>query len=55
MSAEQFCPYPPGVPLLAPGERVTQGSIDAIRAASRFCRVAYCSDPLLETMLIVDG
>jgi arginine/lysine/ornithine decarboxylase len=42
------------VPLLAPGERVTQESIDAIRAASRFCRVAYCSDPSLETILIVD-
>lgn len=54
VSAEQFCPYPPGVPLLAPGERVTQESIDAIRAASRFCRVAYCSDPSLETILIVD-
>jgi arginine decarboxylase len=54
VSAEQFCPYPPGVPLLAPGERVTQESIDAIRAASRFCRVAYCSDPSLETILVVD-
>ena len=54
VSAEQFCPYPPGVPLLAPGERVTQESIDAIQAASRFCRVAYCSDPSLETILIVD-
>ena len=55
VSAEQFCPYPPGVPLLAPGERVTAESIDAIRAASRFCRVAYCSDPSLETILIVDA
>lgn len=54
VSAEQFCPYPPGVPLLAPGERVTAESIDAIRAASRYCRVAYCSDPSLETILIVD-
>ena len=54
VSAEQFCPYPPGVPLLAPGERVTQESVDAIVAASRSCRVAYCSDPTLETMLIVD-
>lgn len=54
VSAEQFCPYPPGVPLLAPGERVTNDALDAIRAASRFCRIAYCSDPSLETMLIVD-
>lgn len=55
VSAEQFCPYPPGVPLLAPGERVTRESIDAIRAASRVCRVAYCSDPSLETILVVDA
>ena len=54
VSAEQFCPYPPGVPLLAPGERVTRESLIAIRAVSKFCRVAYCSDPSLETILIVD-
>jgi lysine decarboxylase len=55
VSAEQFCPYPPGVPLLAPGERVTAESVAAIRAASKVCRVAYCSDPTLETILIVDA
>lgn len=54
VSAEQFCPYPPGVPLLAPGERVTNASVDAIVAASKACRIAYCSDPTLETILIVE-
>ena len=54
VSAEQFCPYPPGVPLLAPGERVTEEALTAIRAASAYCRIAYCSDPSLETILIVD-
>jgi lysine decarboxylase len=54
VSAEQFCPYPPGVPLLAPGELVTRETLDAITAASKFCRIAYCSDPSLETILIVD-
>ncbi|WP_293305350.1 hypothetical protein [Mycolicibacterium sp.] len=54
VSAEQFCPYPPGVPLLAPGERVTHEALTAIRAASEYCRIAYCSDPSLETVLIVD-
>lgn len=54
VSAEQFCPYPPGVPLLAPGERVTREALSAIRAASAYCRIAYCSDPSLETILIVD-
>jgi lysine decarboxylase len=55
VSAEQFCPYPPGVPLLAPGERVTQEAVAAIREASTTCRIAYCSDPTLETILVVIG
>ena len=53
VSAEQFCPYPPGVPLLAAGERVTEESVAAIRAAGRTGRVAYCSDPSLETIEVV--
>ena len=54
ISAEQFCPYPPGVPMLAPGERVTAEVIEGIRQAAREVRVAYCSDPSLETIVIVD-
>ncbi len=54
VSAEQFCPYPPGVPLLAPGERVTRATIDAIEAAGRVGRVAYNSDPSLSTIEVVD-
>ena len=54
VSAEQFCPYPPGVPLLAPGEGITAETIDAIRAAAKVGRVAYCSDPTLETIEIVE-
>lgn len=55
VSAEQFCPYPPGVPLIAPGERVTREAIDEIRAAARIGRVAYNSDPSLETIEVIDG
>jgi lysine decarboxylase len=55
VSAEQFCPYPPGVPLLAPGERVTEQTIQAIRAAGRVGRVAYSSDATLETIEIIDA
>ncbi len=54
VSAEQFCPYPPGVPLLAPGERITQETIEAIDAASREVRVAYSSDRTLRTVEIVE-
>lgn len=55
VSAEQFCPYPPGVPLLAPGERVTAEAIEAIEAAARIGRVAYNSDPTLETIEVIDA
>ena len=53
ISAEQFTPYPPGVPLLAPGERVTAELIEAVQIAGRTGRVAYCSDPTLATIEVV--
>jgi lysine decarboxylase len=55
VSSEQFCPYPPGVPLLAPGERVTQATVEAIQAAGRVGRVAYSSDPTLETIEVIES
>jgi arginine decarboxylase len=55
VSTEQFCPYPPGVPLLAPGERVTEEVVEAISLAGRSTRMAYCSDPTAETIEIVDA
>lgn len=54
VSAEQFCPYPPGVPLLAPGERVSREAVEAIALAGTVGRVAYCSDPTLETIEVVE-
>ena len=55
ISAEQFCPYPPGVPLLGPGERVTAELVEDIRIAGTLGRVAYCSDPTLATIEVVDS
>lgn len=54
VSTEQFCPYPPGVPLLAPGERVTAEVVEAIEVAGRSTRMAYCSDPSASTIEVVD-
>ncbi|TAF53593.1 MAG: arginine decarboxylase [Oscillatoriales cyanobacterium] len=31
LSAATLCPYPPGIPLLIPGERITQGAIEALQ------------------------
>lgn len=53
VSTEQFCPYPPGVPLLAPGERITEEVVEAIDVAGRSTRMAYCSDPTAKTVEVV--
>ncbi len=56
VSAEIVAPYPPGVPVLAPGERVTREALDALTAArDDGGRVAYAADPTLETLQVVRG
>jgi arginine decarboxylase len=54
VSAELIAPYPPGIPVLAPGEQVTPAVLDALddaRAAG--VRIAYAADPSLSTILVV--
>jgi arginine decarboxylase len=52
--AELVAPYPPGIPVLAPGELVTAATLDALRAArADGCRIAYAADPTLETLQVV--
>ncbi len=52
--AEVVAPYPPGVPVLAPGERITEDALDGLqRAASDGARIAYAADPTLATVLTV--
>lgn len=53
-SAELICPYPPGIPILMPGEEITPGAID------RLCAILHsgghlsgCSDPQLETIQVI--
>jgi lysine decarboxylase len=54
MAAETAAPYPPGIPALAPGELITEEILVALqREAAAGTRVAYCSDPTLETLLVV--
>jgi lysine decarboxylase len=54
VSAETAAPYPPGIPALAPGELVTAELLQRLRAeAAAGSRVAYCSDPTLNTLLVV--
>ena len=54
LSAETAAPYPPGIPALAPGELITEQTLDQLRSeVAAGSRVAYCSDPTLETLLVV--
>ncbi len=54
VSAELVAPYPPGVPVLAPGERVTADIVAALRAVlADGGRVAYAADPTLATLQVV--
>ena len=55
VSAELVAPYPPGVPVLAPGERITAGALDALREAfDEGTLVKYAADPNLNTFQVVD-
>ncbi|WP_188939612.1 aminotransferase class I/II-fold pyridoxal phosphate-dependent enzyme [Nakamurella endophytica] len=57
VSAEVVAPYPPGVPVLVPGEPVTGAAIAALLAArAAGSRIAYAHDPQLATLQVVrDG
>jgi lysine decarboxylase len=55
VSAELVAPYPPGVPVLAPGELITQRTVELLRAAAASgTRIAYAADPTLATLQVVD-
>ena len=52
--AELIAPYPPGVPVLAPGEVVTDDALDALREAlADGGRIAYAADATLATIQVV--
>ena len=54
VSAELVAPYPPGVPVLAPGELITEELLAALRdVAADGVRVAYAADPSLSTLEVV--
>jgi arginine decarboxylase len=55
ISAESICPYPPGIPVLLPGEIITQDAIDYLHQILDLGgELAGCSDPSFETICIVD-
>jgi len=54
VSAELIAPYPPGVPVLAPGELITAEAISSLREVKADGgRIAYAADPSLETFQVI--
>jgi arginine decarboxylase len=54
VSAELIAPYPPGIPVLAPGELITAAAVDALReVAADGGRIAYAADPSLATFQVI--
>jgi lysine decarboxylase len=51
--AELVAPYPPGIPVLAPGEQITTDALTALDQARRAgVRIAYAADPTLRTLRV---
>ena len=54
VSAELIAPYPPGVPVLAPGELITSEALNAMREVhADGGRIAYAADPSLATLQVI--
>ena len=54
VSAEMICPYPPGVPVLSPGELITEAALAALfEARDMGVRIAFVADPTLETLKVL--
>ncbi|MDB5058641.1 MAG: cad, partial [Chloroflexi bacterium] len=54
ISSDVITPYPPGIPILAPGERITRPIVEYLQAGLKAgMHVAGPSDPTLATMRVV--
>jgi arginine/lysine/ornithine decarboxylase len=56
VSAELICPYPPGIPVLIPGEVITQEAIAYLQILiHQGAVITGCSDSSLETVKICNN
>ncbi len=56
LSAELVCPYPPGIPILFPGEVITPAAIHSLRQILANGGVlAGCADPDLASLSVISG
>ncbi|BAW96568.1 Orn/Lys/Arg decarboxylase [[Synechococcus] sp. NIES-970] len=53
--AELICPYPPGIPVIMPGEKITHGKIDSLKQVLKLGGVITgAHDPELNTIQVID-
>ncbi|KAK7312393.1 hypothetical protein VNO77_36208 [Canavalia gladiata] len=53
VSGELICPYPPGIPVLIPGEVITKKAVDyLLHVKSKGVDISGASDPLLSSVVI---
>jgi len=54
ISAELVCPYPPGIPVLMPGELITKAALDYLQQIQTMDGfISGCADPSLSTLKVV--
>jgi lysine decarboxylase len=54
IAAEVIAPYPPGIPIVVPGELITSSALGTLRAAAAAgTRIAYAADPTLLSIQVV--
>jgi arginine/lysine/ornithine decarboxylase len=54
VAAEFVTPYPPGIPLFVPGERITQNIAEYLKTGSAECiYVEGCADQSLSSLRVV--
>jgi arginine/lysine/ornithine decarboxylase len=56
VAAELVSPYPPGVPVLAPGERISREAVDYLTSGvAAGMLIPDAADPSMETLRVVAG
>lgn len=54
ISAELVCPYPPGIPILVPGEVITPEALNYLQQIQKMGGyISGCADPLLKSLKVV--
>ncbi|KAK2972589.1 hypothetical protein RJ640_007761 [Escallonia rubra] len=53
---ELICPYPPGIPLVIPGEIITEGALNyMLQMRSKGAVISGAADPLLSSIVVCNG